>query len=68
MLIAYKKKQDAVGILMGVFSAARRNFNAYNARQMFSVEYVFVKSHKIQVYIIIVVLMLVYLQNLPVFY
>ena len=38
-------------ILLGVFSAARRNFSAYNARQMFLVENVLVKSHKIQVYL-----------------
>ena len=55
-------------VLLGAFSADRRNFNAYNAKQMFLVENVLVKSNKIQLYIIIVVLTRVYLQNLPVFY
>ena len=32
--------------LLGVFSADCRNFNAYNARQMFLDENVLVKSHK----------------------
>ena len=55
-------------ILLGVFSAARRNFSEYNARQMILVENVLVKSHKMQVYIIFVVLTLVYLQNLHLFH
>ena len=33
-------------ILLGAFSADRRNFNACNARQMFLVENVLVKGHK----------------------
>ena len=32
-------------ILLGAFSTDRRNFNAYNARQMFLVENVLVKNH-----------------------
>ena len=32
-------------ILSGVFSADRRNFNAYNARQMFLAENVLVKNY-----------------------
>ena len=51
---------------IGCFFADRRNFNAYNARQMFLVENVLVKNHKNTI---------IYnnnfccaLQNLPVFY
>ena len=38
------KAMAGQNILLGVFSAARRNFKAYNARQMFLVENVFGKK------------------------
>ena len=42
-------------ILLGALSADRRNFNAYNARQMFLVENVLVKIRKdTSMYIIVV--------------
>ena len=51
-------------ILLGAFSADRRNFNAYNAGQMFLVENVLVKNQKDT----IICNNCCALQNLPVFY
>ena len=44
--LPYRSMKATAGqiILSGVFSAARRNFKAYNARQMFLVENVFGKK------------------------
>ena len=52
-------------ILLCVVSADRRNFNEYNARQLFLVENVLVTNHKNT---IICIIYLGYLQSLPVFY
>ena len=52
-------------ILLCVVSADRRNFNEYNARQLFLVENVLVTNHKNT---IICIIYFRYLQTLPVFY
>ena len=61
---ASMKATAGQNILLGAFSADSRNVNAYNARQVFLVENVLVKSHKNTV----ISNNCCALQNLPVFY